>query len=427
MRKIRDYSSKFVVYCISMAQHEFDLLIAGAGPAGCTLALNLAPKGYRIGIIEKDVFPRHKICGDALSGKVLSVMKRIPGNVYEDFLLNVEKIPSWGIRFIAPNHHEIDVPFLVNRLEDQPAPGYVCKRNDFDNFMFGRLRDYPNVQIFGGERLTMVTTHPQFIAAKTPNHEFRGKVIAGADGVHSAVRKSLQDSKVNKKHFCVGIRGYYENVTGLHPDNFIELIFLKKLLPGYFWIFPSAGGLVNVGLGVMQNRISKRRENLKELLDDIIQNDPLIAPRFRNSKLVHKPEAHTLPLGTRRMNRSGNRYILLGDAGFLVDPFSGEGIGNAMASGEIAAAILEQNFNRDDFSAVALKTYDERITRRFSQEFRTMSAMQYLAGFPGLFNFVVDKARKNTEVQGLLTAMFSNENIRKKLTRPGFYARLLFK
>jgi geranylgeranyl reductase family protein len=427
MRKIRDYSSKFVVYCISMAKHEFDLLIAGAGPAGCTLALNLAPKGYRIGIIEKDVFPRHKICGDALSGKVLSVMKRIPGSVYEDFLLNVEKIPSWGIRFIAPNHHEIEVPFLLARQESQPAPGYVCKRNDFDNFMFNRLSDYPNIQFFGGERLMQVTTHPEFIHAITPNHEFRGKVIAGADGVHSTVQKYLQDSKVNKKHFCVGIRGYYENVTGLHPENFIELVFLKKLLPGYFWIFPSTGGLVNVGLGVMQNRISERRENLKQLLDDIIHNDPFIAPRFNKAKLVHKHEAHALPLGTNHINRSGNRYILLGDAGFLVDPFSGEGIGNAMASGEIAAAVLEQNFKNDDFSSGALNAYDDRISRRFSQEFRIMSAMQHLAGWPGLFNFVVDKARKNKEVSGLLTAMFTNQNIREKLTRPGFYARLLFK
>jgi flavin-dependent dehydrogenase len=134
-----------------------------------------------------------------------------------------------------------------------------------------------------------------------------------------------------------------------------------------------------------------------------------------------------LPMGTCHMNRSGNRFLLLGDAGFLVDPFSGEGIGNAMASGEIAAAILEQCFKFNDFSAEALNAFDLRIKKRFSQEFRTMSVMQYLAGSPGLFNLVVDKARKNKEISDLLTAMFTSDNIRKKLTRPGFYARLLFR
>ncbi|MCX6305741.1 MAG: geranylgeranyl reductase family protein [Bacteroidetes bacterium] len=410
-----------------MAHYEFDLLVAGAGPAGCTLALHLAAKGFRIGIIEKDIFPRQKICGDALSGKVLNVMKRIPGGVYEDFIANVEKIPSWGIRFIAPNHREIDVPFILHRTGEQPPPGYVCNRDDFDNFMFGKLSDYPNVQVFQGERVDKVVTHTDHVFARTQNHEFRGKIIAGADGVHSTVRKFLKGERVDKKHFCIGIRGYYENVTGLHPENYIELIFLKRLLPGYFWIFPSTGGRVNAGLGIMQDRISNRRENLSHLLDDIIANDPLVAPRFAHARLIGKPGAHVLPLGTYKFNRSGNRFILLGDAGFLVDPFSGEGIGNAMASGEIAAGILEKNFSENDFSASALATFDARLQRRFSQEFRTMSALQRLAGSEKLFNLVVGKARKNKEIAELLSAMFTSEKERNKLSQPGFYMRLLFK
>ena len=427
MQKIRDYSSKFAHYYDTMAHYEFDILIAGAGPAGCTLALHLAQKGYSIGILDKDVFPRNKICGDALSGKVINVMKRLPGDIYGDFLMNVDKIPSRGIRFIAPNHHEIDVPFFLNGTAEHPAPGYVCKRRDFDYFLFGKLKDYPNIQIFEGERVSEVIRYPDFIQAKTPNHQFTAKIIAGADGVHSIVRKCLQDHRAGKKHFCVGIRGYYENVASPHPENFIELIFLKRLLPGYFWIFPSTGGLVNAGFGMMQHRISDRKETLIQVLNDITTNDPVISQRFAHARLVGKPEAHTLPMGTYRFNRSGNRFILLGDAAFLVDPFSGEGIGNAMASGEIAAEILEANFKTDDFSANALRSYDIRLQRRFSREFRTMSVMQRLAGSATLFNMVVDKARKNKEVSELLTAMYTNENIRKKLTRPGFYARLLFR
>ncbi|MCX6266673.1 MAG: geranylgeranyl reductase, partial [Bacteroidetes bacterium] len=91
---------------------------------------------------------------------------------------------------------------------------------------------------------------------------------------------------------------------------------------------------------MMQHEIIKRKINLKQILQDIISNDPIVSPRFRNARLIGKPEAHTLPLGTNHLTRSGHRFILLGDAAFLVDPFSGEGIGNAMASGEIAAAIL---------------------------------------------------------------------------------------
>ena len=410
-----------------MAYHEFDLLIAGAGPAGCTLALNLAQKGLHIAIIEKDFFPRNKICGDALSGKVLSVMKRLPGSIYDDFLKEVDKIPSWGIRFTAPNHHSIDIPFLTDRIEGMQAPGYVCRRNDFDNFLFGKLKEYPNIHVFQGERVAKLTVTPDCMQVKTGNHEFRGQVIAGADGVHSTVRKFFNPKPIEKKHFCIGIRAYFENVSGIHPENLIELIFLKELLPGYFWIFPSTQGKVNAGFGMMQSQIIKRKENLVHIFNDMITNHPLLAPRFKDAKCVSKAEAHSLPLGTCHLNRSGNRYILLGDAAFLVDPFSGEGIGNAMASGEIAASILEEPFRKNDFSAHTLSAYDARINRRFSQEFKTNSIMQRLAGSAWLFNMVVDKARKNKELSDLLTTMFTNEAIMKKLTRPGFYAGLLFK
>jgi flavin-dependent dehydrogenase len=293
--------------------------------------------------------------------------------------------------------------------------------------LFERLQEYPNITIFQGERLTDVSSFPDHILARTEHFEFSAKIIAGADGVHSVVRNLGQESPPGKNHLCVGIRAYYENVTGLHPDNFIELIFLKDLLPGYFWVFPSTGGLVNAGIGLLQSQISKRKENLSHIFNDLIAHDPLIAPRFSNARLVGKQEAHTLPLGSHRLSRSGNRFLLLGDAAFLVDPFSGEGIGNAMASGEIAAQILEENFRKNDFSAKALKAYDARIDRRFSQEFSTMTVMQRLAGSAKLFNMVVNKARKNKEVSELLTAMFTSEDIRKKLTRPGFYLRLLFR
>jgi len=410
-----------------MAHHEFDLLIAGAGPAGCTLALNLAGKGLRIGIIEKDIFPRHKICGDALSGKVINVMKRIPGNAYDDFLQLVDKVPSWGIRFTAPNLHEIDIPFTTEMTAGMQAPGYVCRRSDFDNFLFERLKAYADIRIFEGERINGLTRRSDCIQVRTGNHEFSGQVIAGADGVHSTVRKFLNGKPVSKHHFCVGIRAYYENVSTLPPGNFIELIFLKELLPGYFWIFPSSRGQVNAGFGMLQSQVSERKVNLNQVFERLVTSHPLLAPRFKDARLASKAEAHTLPLGSYQLNRSGDRYVLLGDAAFLVDPFSGEGIGNAMASGEIAAEILTGSFTKNDFSAQVLGAYDARIRRRFSQEFKTTSVMQRLARSAWLFNMVVDKARKNADLRALLTAMFTNENLKEKLTRPGFYAGLLFR
>ncbi len=406
-----------------MSIPDFDLVILGAGPAGCTLALKLAPLGIRIAIFEKDIFPREKICGDALSGKVMNILKRLPGDAYADFLRDVKKVPSRGIRFVAPNLKVADIPFSLHDTPEQPAPGYICTRRNFDTFLFDRLSAYSNIEIFQGEKAIRAEQVDDGIQVYSETRRVQGRLLAGADGAHSLVRKFMHPEVAGKKHFCVGIRAYFDQVTNLHPENFIELIFLKTLLPGYFWIFPSAGGRVNAGLGLRQDKLPGRKENMSALFLRLIKNDPFLAPRFKNASQISKTESHILPLGTYHLRRSGNRTLLLGDAAFLVDPFSGEGIGNAMASGEIAADIFLQCFNAGLFTDTLLQNYDLRIHRRFSNEFKTSAMMQKLANSSLLFNFVVNKARKSNEIRNMLTAMFSNEDLRKSLVRPGFYLK----
>jgi geranylgeranyl reductase family protein len=406
---------------------QSDLVIVGAGPAGCTLALKMAPTGRSITILDKDLSPRDKICGDALSGKVNNILKRLPDNIYSDFLAQVPKIQSQGIRFVAPNLQMADVPFPGYTGEPNEAPGYVCRRLEFDRFLFQRMHRYPNIRIMEGKTLTGIIDNRDGIIATTGEDEFRCQVLAGADGVHSIVRRTFHTAPVEKKHFCIGIRSYFSGVTGLHPEHFIELIFLKELLPGYFWIFPGEGDRANVGFGMLQSTISARKINLITLFRELIASHPLLAPRFSRAVMLGKPEAHSLPLGSFNMPRSGRRTLLLGDAAFLVDPFSGEGIGNAMASGEIAGEILTGCFERNDFSDQALHAYDARIARRFGTEFRTATIMQRLSKHPALINLVVNKARKNTDVNSLLSAMFTSDDIRKKLTRIRFYTGLILK
>ncbi|MCK9203456.1 MAG: NAD(P)/FAD-dependent oxidoreductase [Bacteroidales bacterium] len=409
-----------------MTKQDFDIIIIGAGPAGTTLALNLAPTGLRIAVIEKEVFPRDKICGDALGGKVMNALKRIPDNAYNDFLHQVNKTPSWGIRFVAPNLKFLDVPFKLTYHSPEPAPGYLCRRRDFDYYLFNRLKKYPNIRVFQGEKVILIKKIHERIMVESGNNCFYGNLVAGADGVHSSARKFLHPETINKKHFCVGIRAYFDNVSYPEPDHFIELVFLKELLPGYLWIFPSENGLTNVGLGIRQDKVKQGKENLVTFFLRLIKEHPFLCPRFKNARQASRIEAHTLPLGTASLPRSGNRTLLLGDAAFLVDPFTGEGIGNAMASGEIAAKVIKNCFNTNDFSDQALKQYDCDIQRRLIAEFKTSAKIQRLAKSAFLFDLIVNKARKNQEIRNILIGMYDDENLKKKLTRPGYYLRVLF-
>jgi len=407
-----------------MEHQEFDLAIVGAGPAGATLALSLIRQGMRIAIFDKDRFPRDIICGDALSGQVLNVLKRMPDNIYEDFLHETPKTPSWGIRFHSPGNYPLELPYVATRNVGQDPPGYICPRKAFDYCLQQRLFKYPSIRVFQGECVTGVQRVGNAIELSTSERVVRAKVVAAADGIRSLVRKSLSRRELDKSYYCLAVRAYYKGVTGFHPESFIDLYYLKDLLPAYFWVFPEVDGLANVGLGLPYPLVIRNRLSLKQVMENLIAHDPVISKRFTHASQAAPIQARGLAVHRDLKGLSGDRYLLLGDAALGVDPFSGEGIGFAMASAESAAAVIGEAMKKGDFSAGMLADYDVRIARRTKMEHDTSAAMQRFARFPWLFNMVVRRANKSRAFRELLATAFTNENVRKKLANPMFYVRM---
>ena len=113
-----------------------DVCIVGAGPGGAATALKLSYLGIPCILIDKADFPRDKVCGDAISGKVTTLLNRLDPAIMQRFNEESTQIDVWGIRFVAPNMKELDIPFKPNYVKDvKSAPGYVSKRMDFDNFL----------------------------------------------------------------------------------------------------------------------------------------------------------------------------------------------------------------------------------------------------------------------------------------------------
>jgi flavin-dependent dehydrogenase len=147
--------------------------------------------------------------------------------------------------------------------------------------------------------------------------------------------------------------------------------------------------------------------------------------RFREAEIDSPIEGYGLPLGSKKRKLSGNRYMLVGDAAYLVDPFTGEGIGNALYAGRIAAQQAAAALAAGDFSETRLAAYDERVYQVLGPELQLSHRLQKLVKYPRLFNLLMKMGTRNKQLKELISCMFYEVDLRKKLAKPSFYVRLL--
>ncbi|HQY42326.1 MAG TPA: FAD-dependent monooxygenase, partial [Ferruginibacter sp.] len=116
--------------------YQTKICIIGAGPGGVTAALQLAKLGIECIVADKATFPRDKICGDGLSGKVAAILDKIDPSIIKKFQQQPYKNNSFGIIFTSPNRRSVPIPFSLNYKNNLHNPrGFVSRRFDFDHFL----------------------------------------------------------------------------------------------------------------------------------------------------------------------------------------------------------------------------------------------------------------------------------------------------
>jgi menaquinone-9 beta-reductase len=407
---------------------ETQICILGAGPGGAATALRLAQLGIPSVLVDKAKFPRDKICGDGMTGRTVAILNRIDPDIVNHFEKTTIQADSWGVTFWMDNKREFRVPFRKNyNKEEDKTPCFVSKRLEFDNFLIEKVKQQPLIQFH--ENIN-IDTHERteggwILGSKKGDFKIKTTLVIAANGANSPFTRHVANIEVDPKHNAAAVRAYYKNVSDCHPDNYIELHFLKNYLPGYFWVFPLPNGEANVGFGMLTSTISARKVNLKKVLLDIIENNPGIKERFQNAELTDEIVGFPLPLGSKRRILSGDNYMLVGDAACLVDPLTGEGIGNAVYSGYIAAEQAEKCLKANDYSTDFLKDYDTRVWRVMGTELNLSYKLQRLGKYPAIFNFVLWIASKNVQISELVYAMFNDIDVRKRILSPIFWLKTL--
>jgi geranylgeranyl reductase family protein len=400
----------------------YDAIVVGGGPGGSTTAAFLGMRGRKVLLLDKEGWPRDKTCGDAISGKSISVLKDLG---ITDMLEEVDHGEVTGLTFSSPNGKVVSIPF--RKGNEGIHKGYVCRRMVYDNMLWNNAAGKCTA-ISGANVTAVVRENGKIVGVKAKmkdgaEKEYRGKMIVGADSVSSLIAREIRGADVDPDHTCIAYRAYYSGITGMNGT--IEIHFVKSVMPGYFWIFPLENGLANVGVGMVMRDVKKGNVNLQKAMLDAIEQNPLFKGRFKDSKMVSPIKAWSLPFGSKKRKIRADNVLLVGDAAGLVDPFSGEGIGNAMYSGRLAARVIDEALSANDTSEAFLARYDKRLWDGIWNELTVSYTMQKLGGMEWLLNLVVGKAAKSDKARAAIAGTFSNEEAKQEYASPLFYLKLL--
>ena len=420
---------------------EFDVIIVGGGPSGSACATFLSKAGRNVLLLDKAKFPRDKICGDGISGKSVGVLKAMD---VLPAMAKSEHIKMYGVTFSSPKG--VVVKIASKSSAGEAPPGFVARREVFDNVLFQHAKKLvPTVEGFQVNDLLWDSAQPSgvvsesqtsglrsgdkvvgltgFDLATRQKYSFKAKIVVGADGAASVVSNKVKLDDIDENHQLVAIRAYYKNVKNCNDT--IELHFVDELIPGYFWIFPLANGMANVGAGMVTRDMKSKKINLQEATLKAIKNNPLFKERFEGAEQLTPYKSWSLPVGSKRRKAHGNGFLLVGDAASLIDPFTGEGIGNALISGKIAAEYINKAFEKNDFSANALKDYEDALWREVGPELATSYKLQKLGQHVWLLNFIIERAAKSKAVQEAISNSLLNPQERDTFSNPMFYIKAL--
>ncbi len=292
-----------------------EVLIIGAGPAGCTAAQMAAHHNLQTILVDRQKFPRDKTCGDGISLSSMVQLQNL-GFDTKTILNNPKLIQSKNIYFYDQKDERID---LKNNLF------FTFKRNDFDNLLWENLNQKIN-KIEQAEPVSIEKTDSGYhviIENSGEKIEIETKYLVGADGYSSYVRRNLFPNLPIEKR--VASRFY------LKDENFdtdaYHFYFHEKVSPGYFWIFNVGKNEFNTGVYLPYNIASKE---LFELHNYYIQK------YFERN--IDKDNFYTWPIPNNFDFNSlaSENAFLIGDAAGLCDKLIGHGIDAAILSGIVA-------------------------------------------------------------------------------------------
>jgi len=338
---------------------KFDVIVVGAGTAGCLAAKTMAEAGLKICLVDRKRREEigEKICGDALGEHHLRTLglEKPQGGELEK---RIE-----GIKIYSP---DLETVFTI---EYEDFVGYILNRRLFGQWLLKKALDGGSFFLDSIHCLEPITekSYVTGVLAKNlktgENTRLEGRVIVDASGFIAVVRRKLpKEMGIENKVANEDVEACYREIRQLKREventKYCEMYLNQKVTPGgYTWIFSKGGAKVNAGVGVcMRGKFPNPKNQFYKHV--------LTKPLFEGSLLLNGGAWYD-PTRKPLDNMVGNGVAILGDAACLVNPIHGGGIGPSMLSGYLAGKTIVEALEKGDVSQKSLWPYNRKYMEMY--------------------------------------------------------------
>ena len=386
---IPDQNLSWQLEAAYIPDQPWDVVIVGAGPAGAAAAVDLAANRHRVLLLDKQRFPREKVCGDGLLPDTM--------RIHDDMGIG-DRVRAAGhemntAALFSPSKNRVEIPGQYLTLKRMLLDTIVARKAVDSGAVFACGEVNSLVSEPDGSVSLKIRDSMKFITARIC------LVATGSD--LRLLRKSGWAAK--RKPNAIAARCYVR--SSLLVDRLI-FSYDKSVIPGYGWIFPMGDQEYNIGCGIPLGHALKRNINLKRIFKNFVDAFPMAR------KLIQKSQSTTRLCGAAlRLDFEGaypfvkGPIVAVGETIGTTLPFSGEGIGKAMESGQLAAKATIKALEMGELNQ--LGHYVEEVRSNLKVRYQGYRIAEKWLAKPWLNDILLERFARSNYAQKILAGIIA--------------------
>ncbi|MDP5081087.1 MAG: NAD(P)/FAD-dependent oxidoreductase [Winogradskyella sp.] len=335
-----------------MTNQNFDVIVIGGGLAGLTSAIHLAKGKFKVLLIEKNTYPKHKVCGEYISNEVLPYLDYLGFNPFE---FGAKKISNF----------ELTTHYNKSIKANLPLGGFGMSRYEMD-FQLYKLALKNGVEVIKDSVIDIDFESDQFTIKTKLNQQFQSKIVIGAYGKRSNLDVKFKRKFITKKSPYLGVKMH---VSGNFPEDKVALHNFKG---GYCGVSKVENNHINLCY-ITDFETFKRYKDVEAFQNDVLFKNSALKTLFKNSEAQFDQPLTISQISFETKNPIENHMIMCGDTAGMIHPLCGNGMGMAIRSAQLASQLII------DYLQGKIETR-ETLENQYAKEWQKTFSLRLKAG-----------------------------------------------